>query len=204
MLLHGFSVRSSHRDASPCRRNLRRRSKRHGVTSQKSVDLVRRRSFKGYPGGRTGAAAHVIRNRDEIHARDWGERRYRRMVGECEGQHVPYCNESYPRIARQRLRKHPTRNNKTTGLCNPLLGSSPVNTFQHTRHATMEEDMFSMRWRHQQYGSCFLCVVRAEGLYETIKTVKYIVYSTLYIVKDSPVPSSERAPNINKPAIVWK
>jgi hypothetical protein len=42
------------------------------------------------------------------------------------------------RTAMQRLRKHgPTCNNRTTGLCNPLLGNSPVNTFQHTRHAKM-------------------------------------------------------------------
>jgi hypothetical protein len=57
-----------------------------------------------------------------------------------------YCTGFHQRIARQRLRKHaPTRNNTTTGLFNPLLGNSPVNTFQHARHATMEEVVFSMR-----------------------------------------------------------
>jgi hypothetical protein len=39
-----------------------------------------------------------------------------------------------------------------------------------------------------------------EGLKS--ETVKYIVYCTLYIVKDRPVLSSEMVPHINKPAAV--
>jgi hypothetical protein len=40
-----------------------------------------------------------------------------------------YCNRFDQCIARQGLHKHcPTRNNITTGLCNPFLGNSSVNT----------------------------------------------------------------------------
>jgi hypothetical protein len=92
---------------------------------------------------------------------------------------LAYCNGFDQRIARQRLRKHgPTRNSRTTGLCKPLLGNSPVNTFQHTRHATMNEPVFYVMtsringWSCVFYAVtsptigelCFLCVVRAEGL----------------------------------------
>jgi hypothetical protein len=40
-----------------------------------------------------------------------------------------YCNGFDQCIVRQRLRKHgPTRNNRTTGVCNPFLGNGLVNT----------------------------------------------------------------------------
>jgi hypothetical protein len=77
-----------------------------------------------------------------------------------------YSNGFDQRIARQRLLKHgTTRNNRTTGLCNPLLGNSPVNTFQHMCRAKMEEAVFSMRWRHQQYGSCAFCTWSVPKVY---------------------------------------
>jgi hypothetical protein len=65
------------------------------------------------------------------------------------------------------------------GVAQRLLGNSPVKTFQDTRQATMEEAVFSMRWRHATIeekcflcglrhatieGLCFLCVVGAESL----------------------------------------
>jgi hypothetical protein len=57
-----------------------------------------------------------------------------------------YCNGFDERIDRQRLCNHgPTPINRITGLCNQLLVHSPVNTFQHTRQAAMEETEFSMR-----------------------------------------------------------
>jgi hypothetical protein len=73
------------------------------------------------------------------------------------------CNGFDQRTAMQRLRRHgPARRNRT-GLCNPLLGNSPVNAFQHTRQAAMEEPVFSTRWRRQQYRDYVFNAVRAEA-----------------------------------------
>jgi hypothetical protein len=95
--------------------------------------------------------------------RTYGEKRnvYRVLVRNPEGKRPlhkskrrwegKYCNRFDQCNARQRLRKQgPTRNNnkKKKGLWNPLLRNSPLNTFQHICHATMDVAVFSMRRRH--------------------------------------------------------
>jgi hypothetical protein len=52
-----------------------------------------------------------------------------------------------------------------TDLIKGLLGNRSVNTFQHTRHATIEEAVFCM-WSvsRKNRGSCVFCVARAEPI----------------------------------------
>jgi hypothetical protein len=51
----------------------------------------------------------------------------------------------------------------------PLLGNSPVKTPSNTRHATMEEPVFSMRWRHATMEETVLL------LYTSIMMTRYLI-----------------------------
>jgi hypothetical protein len=69
-----------------------------------------------------------------------------------------YCNRFDQRIARQGLRKHgPTRDNKTTEICNPFLGNGSINTLPR-RCNDVTTTVHSYRV------TCVFCVVRAAAV----------------------------------------
>jgi hypothetical protein len=85
-------------------------------------------------------ASQPIHNRERIDKFSIRERRLEREgnysspfnakgMYEHVCQYALYCYGFDQRIARQRFRKHgPTRNSRTTELCNPFLGNGSVNT----------------------------------------------------------------------------
>jgi hypothetical protein len=103
------------------------------------------------------------------------------QMGSESGQNIVTCRP----VTRQRLDKH-----------------IPEEAYERNDRTSISIQRISQQAFSKIETLCFLrgpCRGFIKGPCFKSETVKYTVYCTLYIVKDRPVLSSERAPHLKKP-----